>query len=171
MKWLAVARDTTAEGTLIPGVLCLELTLPWRWSCHSAHHDEVVITRLSVCHSCLSHDHLLFASPPHMCAPCKVQPCVRHILLDKVHCQPPEVLCAKHLQEQSGCRPWHFNTGFSFPACYWCRLAFITFYRIILPSYDCVFQLVDSANNLSSWCASKPTTTTTTDVSLWLLSS
>jgi hypothetical protein len=82
----AVARDATTQGVLSPGILSLDLkavlfrcilakcqqdwdhmqvnniqdvkpvTLPWRSSCCSICHDEVVITRLRMHHTNLTHD-------------------------------------------------------------------------------------------------------------------
>lgn len=76
----AVARDATIQGILVPGVLsvdykitsiCLPVVLPWMFSCHSFHCNEVVVTHLWVGCVHLTCSHLLSTNRP-MCAPCNI---------------------------------------------------------------------------------------------------
>jgi hypothetical protein len=99
-----------AEGTLVPGVLSLDLRLPsvnvswpngnrtgtkhratscktWsHWHSHgkssrnSVRQDKVVVTRLRVVHICLTRSHLVSASLTPVCAPCHVE--LRNLVSD-----------------------------------------------------------------------------------------
>jgi hypothetical protein len=54
----------------------------WRSSSCPVRRDEVVVTRLRICHTRLTHGHVLSGSPPPVCATCNVHLSVRHILAD-----------------------------------------------------------------------------------------
>jgi hypothetical protein len=54
----------------------------WGSSSRPVRRDEVVVARLRIGHTRLTHGHLLSGSPPPVCATCDVHLSVRHILVD-----------------------------------------------------------------------------------------
>ena len=65
----------------------------WNSCCHSNRRFEVVLTRLRIGHTCLTHNYILEGSSAPVCAHCSVSLSVEHIL---VHCPQYDRLRSKH---------------------------------------------------------------------------
>jgi hypothetical protein len=108
----AAARDANLQGTIIPGVTSMDFrtalrqsvlakwqrdwdcTLDnklrevkpvvhtWRPSSRPVRRDDVLVARLRIGYTRLTHGHLLSGNPPPVCATCDVHLRFRHILAD-----------------------------------------------------------------------------------------
>lgn len=65
----------------------------WASSFHRARHKEVILARLRIGHTRITHDHLMAKKPPPQCAPCDTPLTVSHILSE---CPTYSVLRLRH---------------------------------------------------------------------------
>jgi hypothetical protein len=107
----AAARNATLQGTLVTGVTNMDFRTSlrqsvlakwymdwdctqenklrgkpvvhaWRSASRPVRRDEVVVTRLRIGHTRLTHGHLLSGNPPPVCATSNIHLSVRHIVAD-----------------------------------------------------------------------------------------
>jgi hypothetical protein len=95
---------------------------------------EVVVTCLRFGHIHLSHTVTQWLPTHCLCVPCNVQLTVRHILPDcPRYTDSHQRFYLQSTIRDTGRQPSYSNATFSLIACCWHLLAFMTFYRNIVP--------------------------------------